>query len=285
MARAGSILGKMNRLARIALIIAGSAAASSIAIYLTVGEGASAESNVNAVAWSGKSTAGKAPFLNAEAPTTGNTSPTASHGSDPRNTAMPHEVHRASERSALASPESAPTISPPSGNQSPTEGARWPDAGNTLLAGGRRPRTGSALVETPERISDAFPIARPRLPAVPQIAEDVSPGKNTSLATGTAPKATDANTKPAAQTATQAARTISPVSPEANPAGPAPLTPSPMDRGHFTRNDKPPARSPRVWPKPFTPEEERFRQQIGVQAYMNLQHELATGQPRTANGE
>ncbi len=34
------------------------------------------------------------------------------------------------------------------------------------------------------------------------------------------------------------------------------------------------------WPSPFTPEEERFRQQMGVQAYINLQHEWATGQKR-----
>jgi hypothetical protein len=41
-----------------------------------------------------------------------------------------------------------------------------------------------------------------------------------------------------------------------------------------------PSTKKRVWPKPFTPEEERIRQQMGVQAFINLQHELATGQSR-----
>jgi hypothetical protein len=35
-----------------------------------------------------------------------------------------------------------------------------------------------------------------------------------------------------------------------------------------------------AWPKPFTPEEERYRQQMGVQSYVDEQHELATGQKR-----
>jgi hypothetical protein len=38
----------------------------------------------------------------------------------------------------------------------------------------------------------------------------------------------------------------------------------------------------RVRARLFTPEEERYRQQIGVQAFINFQHELATGQIRTA---
>lgn len=40
--------------------------------------------------------------------------------------------------------------------------------------------------------------------------------------------------------------------------------------------------STKTWPKPFTPEEERIRQQMGVQAFINFQHELATGEKRDA---
>lgn len=46
-----------------------------------------------------------------------------------------------------------------------------------------------------------------------------------------------------------------------------------------TVNPSPPTKK-REWPKPFTPEEERIRQQMGVQAFINYQHELATGQSR-----
>ncbi len=60
--------------------------------------------------------------------------------------------------------------------------------------------------------------------------------------------------------------------------------PSPMNNGHYRRDSltSPTAAQPRPrkWRSTFTPEEERFRQQIGVQAYINLQHEWATGQKR-----
>jgi hypothetical protein len=39
-------------------------------------------------------------------------------------------------------------------------------------------------------------------------------------------------------------------------------------------------RRKRAWPKPFTADEERFRQRAGVQPYINLQHEWATGLKR-----
>ena len=41
-----------------------------------------------------------------------------------------------------------------------------------------------------------------------------------------------------------------------------------------------PQLSTNKWPKPFTPEEERIRQQMGVQAFINFQYQLATGEKR-----
>jgi hypothetical protein len=52
-----------------------------------------------------------------------------------------------------------------------------------------------------------------------------------------------------------------------------------------TQTLPPSGRKPRVWPKPFTAEEERLRQQIGVQAFINYQHELATGAERTGESQ
>ncbi len=54
----------------------------------------------------------------------------------------------------------------------------------------------------------------------------------------------------------------------------------PPSSDNFSTINPPPPRKKREWPKPFTPEEERYRQQIGVQAFINFQHELATGQGR-----
>lgn len=42
---------------------------------------------------------------------------------------------------------------------------------------------------------------------------------------------------------------------------------------------------PKAWPKPYTEEEERFRQQIGGQGFMNFQYEQATGKSREGDAE
>jgi hypothetical protein len=61
-----------------------------------------------------------------------------------------------------------------------------------------------------------------------------------------------------------------------------PRSPKTQSQRPSVESPQPPLdRPPRIWPKPFTPEEERYRQQVGVQAFINYQHELATGQKRT----
>jgi hypothetical protein len=92
-------------------------------------------------------------------------------------------------------------------------------------------------------------------------------------------------------TVTQAQPTpISPEKPAQTRKPETVATASPQSRDHLSIADgllrsapnlnSQPSTKKRVWPKPFTPEEERYRQQIGVQAFINYQHELATGQSR-----